>query len=226
MMKYKFIYNGQTKLPEVSGIYAIVNTLNNKKYVGSSSNIRKRYRQHYNELSKNNHVNTHLQRAFNKYGKDVFEFWILEQCEDIRDTLLTIEQKWIDSDGDYNICRVAGSTLGIPHQGHPASEKCKKAVAEANRRRVWSDESRKKMAEYSRNSKHNAEQRKAVIQLDLNGNYIKEFPSIIEAANELGAENKRVNIKRCCQGKRKTAYGFKWIFKNGNKINISKNCDS
>lgn len=58
------------------------------------------------------------------------------------------------------------------------------------------------------------------MQFDLNDNYIREFSSIMEAANALGFENRKVNIKRCCQGKRKTAYGFKWKFKNGNEINI------
>jgi predicted GIY-YIG superfamily endonuclease len=92
MLKFKFYYFGHIQISEnVSGIYAIVNTLNNKKYIGSSENLRKRYRQHFNNLNKNKHVNTHLQRAYNKYGASVFEFWILEECENIRDTLITKE---------------------------------------------------------------------------------------------------------------------------------------
>lgn len=221
MMKYKFFYNGQTELPEVSGVYAIVNTLNNKKYVGSSSNIRKRYRQHYNELSKNHHVNAHLQRAFNKYGKDVFEFWILEQCEDIRDTLFTIEQKWIDSNGDYNICKLASHQSGDVYTGHTISEEHRKIVAEANKRRMWTKESREKLANSIKKSRSVIEQRKAVLQYDLDDNFIQEFESLMEAARSLGHLNKRVAIKRCCQGKAKTAYNFKWKFKNDNKININ-----
>lgn len=220
MTKHKFIHNGQVNLPDTPGIYAIVNTLNNKKYIGSTCNLRKRYRQHFNLLKNNAHINIHLQRAFNKYGYDKFEFWILEQCEEVLDTLLMLEQKYIDSDGDYNICRIAGSTLGLSFPGRSVSEKCRKAVAEANRNRVWSEESRKKLSNTVKNSKHNAELRKIVMQFDLNNNYIGEFSSIMEAANALGFENRRVNIKRCCQGKRKTAYGFKWKFKNDNEINI------
>lgn len=45
MLKFKFYYFGHIQISEnVSGIYAIVNTLNNKKYIGSSENLRKRYR--------------------------------------------------------------------------------------------------------------------------------------------------------------------------------------
>lgn len=216
MLKYKFIYNGQTKVPKISGIYAVVNTLNNKKYVGSSSDIKKRYRQHYNDLYKNKHVNIHLQRAFNKYGKDAFEFWILEKCEDIKDTLIAIEQKWIDSDGDYNICKLASHQSGDVYTGHVISKEHRQIVAEANRRRVWTKESREKLSQSLKNAKNVIEQRKPVLQYDLNNNIIREFESIAEAAKFLGEINKRVQIKRCCQGKVKTAYKFKWRFKNGN----------
>lgn len=34
-------------LDDGSGIYAIVNSLNNKKYIGSTGTLRKRFRQHY-----------------------------------------------------------------------------------------------------------------------------------------------------------------------------------
>ena len=123
MLKFKFYYFGHIQISEnVSGIYAIVNTLNNKKYIGSSENLRKRYRQHFNNLNKNKHANTHLQRAYNKYGASVFEFWILEECDNIRDTLITLEQKWIDSDGDYNICKLASHHCGEVYTGHVITE--------------------------------------------------------------------------------------------------------
>lgn len=64
-----------------SGIYKIVNKLNNKYYLGSSKNFHVRKLKHFNELRKNIHHNIHLQRAFNKYGEENFEFIILEECE-------------------------------------------------------------------------------------------------------------------------------------------------
>lgn len=57
MLKFKFYYFGHIQISEnVSGIYAIVNTLNNKKYIGSSENLRKRYRQHFNNVNEYNSI--------------------------------------------------------------------------------------------------------------------------------------------------------------------------
>lgn len=64
-----------------SGIYKIVNKLNNKYYLGSSKNFHVRKLKHFNELRKGKHHNIYLQRAFNKYGEENFEFIILEECE-------------------------------------------------------------------------------------------------------------------------------------------------
>lgn len=219
MNRFKFYYNGQTNLPKTAGIYAIVNVLNNKKYVGSTSNLNKRYRQHFNLLSKNKHVNAHLQHAFNKYGNSSFEFWILEQCEDITDTLLLLEQKYINSDGDYNICKIAGKTTGIKGKAHKLSEYQRSKIIEANKNRIWTEKELKRRSEFMKNSFLVASQRKPVLQYSMCGELLNEFDSITSAAKYLKNENARVNIKRCCQGKQKSAYNFKWEYKNGNKIN-------
>ena len=64
-----------------SGIYKIVNKVNSKYYLGSSKDFHVRKLRHFNELRKGNHHNIYLQRAFNKYGEENFEFVILEECE-------------------------------------------------------------------------------------------------------------------------------------------------
>ena len=209
---FKFKYNGQYQFSDSAGVYAILNTLNNKKYVGSSSSIRRGYRQHYNDLVKGKHSNIILQRAFDKYGKNHFKFIILEKCEDIKDTLMAIEQKYIDSDGDYNICKVAGKTTGVHNTGHVISDQHKKIIAESNKNRVWSEQSLTKKSDSAKNS--DKLHRKAVLQYDLNGNFIKEFRSLADAALSLGNINRRVNIKRCCQNKQNVAYNYIWRFKN------------
>lgn len=212
--EFDFKHNGQYQFDNCSGIYAIVNILNNKKYIGSTSNMRKRYRQHYNLLNKQIHPNCILQRAFNKYGEKHFKFLILETCENIRETLLMIEQKYIDELGDYNISKTAGGGSG-GNSGHEINEEHRKIIAEANRNRIWSKESLKKKSDFMKNSKLVESQRKKIMQFDLDGNYITEFKSIMDAAKSLGNINYRVSIKRCCQGKYKSAYNFKWRFKDG-----------
>lgn len=51
----------------------------------------------------------------------------------------------------------------------------------------------------------------AVIQMDLDGNFIKEFESVVAAANEMNCE--RGNIRACCKGRQKTAKNYKWKYK-------------
>lgn len=56
---------------------------------------------------------------------------------------------------------------------------------------------------------------KPIIQYDLDGNLIQEFPSIIEACVVLFNDtSKNPNITKCCQGKTKSAYGYIWKYKN------------
>ena len=67
---------------KISGIYKIINKINGKYYVGSSVNIKdypnNRWSRHIADLNANRHHNDYLQRAWNKYGQDAFEFIIIE----------------------------------------------------------------------------------------------------------------------------------------------------
>lgn len=75
------------------GIYKIVNTKNNKVYVGKAKNFANRKRQHFNSLLEGSHYNKYLQRSFDKYGIENFEFIVIEHCcvEDMNDR----ERYWI-----------------------------------------------------------------------------------------------------------------------------------
>ena len=77
-----------------SGIYMILNTYNNKCYVGSTKNFYTRKQKHFRLLVLNKHHSNHLQKAYNKYGKDKFTFIILEECE--IEKLLEKEVFWIN----------------------------------------------------------------------------------------------------------------------------------
>lgn len=93
---------------KICGVYCIKNVKNNKIYIGSSVDVKRRWYHHVTELNKNNHCNWHLQRAWNKYGRDNFEFYILQVCtaEELKD----LEQKYInethccDRNIGYNVC--------------------------------------------------------------------------------------------------------------------------
>jgi len=64
---------------------------------------------------------------------------------------------------------------------------------------------------------------KQVLQLDMDGNVIKEWGSLNEIKRELGYNS--TGISRCCRKmpKYNTAYGYKWEWdKKNNKINCGK----
>jgi group I intron endonuclease len=99
---------------ERSGIYAIVNTVNGKRYVGSAKRFRTRWNAHRAALNKGLHHSRHLQSAWTKHGAEAFVFTVLEFCEPHE--LITREQAEIDvSRPAYNVCPVAGSTFGRLH---------------------------------------------------------------------------------------------------------------
>ena len=53
---------------------------------------------------------------------------------------------------------------------------------------------------------------KHILQYDKNGNFIKEWTSGWSIQRELGFN--RANISQCANGKRKSAHGYVWVFKN------------
>jgi group I intron endonuclease len=91
------------------GIYCIRNTINNKRYIGSSINIENRWYVHKSRLKLNKHHSDHLQKSYNIESTN-FQYEILEVTLD-KDQLEIREQYWIDhylsykSDNGYNACR-------------------------------------------------------------------------------------------------------------------------
>lgn len=75
------------------GIYELRNVVNKKIYVGKSINLAWRWKNHIHLLRTGKHHNIYLQRAWNKHGKDAFNFSVLEYCE--VDLLNEREMFWI-----------------------------------------------------------------------------------------------------------------------------------
>ena len=66
---------------QLSGIYRILNKINGNCYIGSSLNVEKRYKHHLSTLRHNSSRCSILQKAFNKYGEDNFEFQVILCCK-------------------------------------------------------------------------------------------------------------------------------------------------
>lgn len=90
---------------KICGIYGIQNKLTGKWYVGQSQHIEKRFATHRKNLAMGTHQNQHLQKAFDKYGQENFEFQILEVC-DVK-LLNDLEVEWIkkkdSKENGYNL---------------------------------------------------------------------------------------------------------------------------
>lgn len=91
------------------GVYKIYNKINNKIYIGSSKNIERRIYTHFWHLKNGDHVNCHLQYAYNKYGEDNFGWEIVCSCSESEQ--FEKEQFYIDSlSPEYNIKPTADGT--------------------------------------------------------------------------------------------------------------------
>lgn len=139
------------------GIYGILNTINNKIYIGKTGmNFGDRWDSHKSLLRNGKHDNPYLQRAWDKYSADAFEFIIIEECS--VDDLDDKEKHWIkyykDKKLSYNI--LDGGD-GFNNLGTHLSEETKRKIGEKNRvnglGRKVSEETRRKMSESHRGYK-------------------------------------------------------------------------
>ena len=150
---------------EKSGIYKITNKITQKIYIGSSKNIRKRWKAHRTLLNREKHYNEHLLAAYKKYGKENFSWEVVEFID--VNNLEEREQYWIDFFGSsdrkkgYNLCPAAYSNLGLKH-----TDESRRNMSLAHLGHKHTSESKKKISQ---------SQYKTVYQFDLKGNFIQKF---------------------------------------------------
>jgi group I intron endonuclease len=131
----------------IIGIYKITNVVTKTAYIGQSVNVQKRIKEHFRLLALGKHINPHLQRAFSKYGPDVFT-WSLEiECASVSD-LDDLENAFLqdrarfDEDKLYNIA----SEAKVPMRGRSHSEATKKNLgAKIGRREHVTPELRERL---------------------------------------------------------------------------------
>lgn len=141
-----------------SAVYEIINTITNKRYIGSSVKVDQRQYAHFWMLSQDIHDNCLLQADYNEYGASAFDFHILEYVEE--DELRTVEQRYLDATEDkYNIGKYAASG-GYDLDNHPRSEEIRQKLREASTGRYYSPETRKKIGLANLGRKRSPETRK------------------------------------------------------------------
>ena len=153
----------------LAGVYQIVNQVNNKCYVGSSINLKKRLAAHKNLLNAGEHHSAYLQHAWNKYGESAFDFTILCFC--CKEDTLKYEQHYLDEmHPEYNFAKCARAPFlgrhfseehklklsealrGIknPSYGKHPSAETRRKISEARKGIVVSEETRKKLSEVNK----------------------------------------------------------------------------
>jgi group I intron endonuclease len=124
------------------GIYAIKNKINNKMYIGKGVSIEGRWASHKTGLRKNSHGNDYLQKAWNKYGEENFDFVVLEITDreslSDREISLIFQHKTANRDFGYNI------SLG--GDGGLHSEETKRKISIGNKGKKLSIEHRSKLS--------------------------------------------------------------------------------
>ncbi len=197
------------------GIYRILNTKNNKFYIGSSTNLRKRLYEHYRELSQGIHCNKHLQSSWIKYGKDGFKFQILKIITDTtnftNEDLRNLETEYIintqcykDSIG-YNIIPGGIGTLNLH-----CSEEVKRKISKANKgKTAWN-----KGVSMSKNQKEKLSETKiknkgkSIDVYAVDGTFIETLNSISKVVEKYKVAKNTIIDQ--CKGRRS---GKRWIFK-------------
>lgn len=119
-IEYNIISTSKKGSDIVSGIYFIRNLINNKTYIGKTSNFKKRFEKHINQLNNNTHKNRHLQNSWNIYGQANFEFIIFKDNIDKKE-LSKFEKMFISifetncEDYGYNLTNGGEGVDGYKH---------------------------------------------------------------------------------------------------------------
>ena len=219
---------------EVGIIYGWYCIPTDKWYIGQTIEPKMRFYRHIKSLVYKD--NNYFHRALRKYGLENFIYCVLEENV-LRENLNIKEQEWIEYydsfyDG-YNLTAGGGQTIFSEESKRKMSKSRKgRDVWNKGKTGIYSEETKRKMSESSKGKHHTEEtkrkmsksrkgrpspfkgktspKRKKVLKYDLNGNFIKEYTSMTEAAKENPKCGK--NIGAVCQGKRRQAGGFIWKY--------------
>lgn len=205
-------------------IYCITNQINNKRYIGKTTkSLEERFREHCSDSFKERCNKRPLYDAMNKYG---IENFIIEELEQVEDETKLDEREiyWIQElqtygSNGYNATKGGDGKILYDHKeiihlaqlGYTYSQIIEKIgcchdliyrVLKANGIKIRKETS------------------KIIGQYDLAGNRVNIFFGLGEASKWLikfgftKSKSSSGPILRCCEHKRRTAYGYVWKYES------------
>ena len=214
----------------ITRIYKIVNDINEKVYVGKTSNtVEERFKQHINDSTKRKYEQRPLYNAINKYGAEHFSIHLIEECD------ISIEnereQYWIGYykgyEEGYNATRggegknlydydIIKNLLEQEVSSKEISEKVGCCIEVVYKVAKINNINLKKVNNELQQEMISSKVR--VAQYSLKNEYIQSFDSYAAAARWLFEQGivkqisggVRSHIGEVCNGTRKSAYKYIW----------------
>jgi len=160
--------------------------------------------------------NQHWKNIVNK-NNGIFESKILFEGLNEEEALLKEREIELDLRNKGYIlaniaeCGVKAGTTGMKH-----SEESKRKISEGLKGHISPNKGKKQSKETcdKKSKSMMGVMNKSILQYDLQDNFIKEWSSISEAYLSLNKKITNGCINLACKGKIKTAFGYKWKYKN------------
>ena len=214
--------NGRIGDNNLSGVYCIINNVNNMCYIGSTKNIYRRILTHKHNLifECKNHTNPNLLIDWNKYGGENFDYKVLEYAKKDTDILIEKEGIWIskflfeNKNNLYNISHLDNGKIIVSDD-----TRCK--LSNIQIKRYKSDDERNKMSIFSINMWKNKDIKNTIIEKNTEYTKIIKFDKIsneiietYSSFNDVLIKNPKYNwnfIYTVATGRKKgSAYGYNW----------------
>lgn len=222
-------------------IYKVTSIKTGHYLFGSSIDYRRRINCYKSQLKFNKYSNPILQNLYNKYGLDNLKFEIVK--DSINEDILTIiEDIWIGANKSLKsdnkkgmnlknafriVCseetklRMRESQKGIIkdwNKGKPMSQEQKDLLSKVKKAKCYKmpNETKLKLSLATKGRPKSEDWKKKISipinQYDLNNKFIKEWDSAKSIGDFFNVDS--TTFIRCCKQKQKTAYGFKWQYKD------------
>lgn len=187
-------------------IYAIINIVDDKHYIGQTFDRDFRWKEHLKSLKGFYHHSILLQRAWHKHGADKFIFVVLEVLTDIS-KLNERERYWGNLlKPEYNIAPLGGSMRGYKH-----TEEAKINMSNAHKGKIQhSEEEKKKRSERMKGNKFAAGKKHTAERIEARALLHRGKPKSIEHKAKIAAGNRGKLISEETKRKMSEAAFRRW----------------